>query len=63
MDQYVSDYIVEAKVKDDTKKSDNTAEKIKQIKSEMTRLNNMYQKNRITETEYDKLYDALMRIY
>ena len=59
MDQYVSDYIVEAKVKDDTKKSGNTAEKIKQIKSEMTRLNNMYQKNRITETEYDKQYDAL----
>lgn len=59
MDQYVSDYIAEAKVTDKTKKTNNTADKIKQIKSEMTRLNNMYQKNRITEVEYDKQYDAL----
>ena len=35
------------------------ADQIKQVKSEMTRLNNMYRKERISEAEYDNEYEVL----
>lgn len=59
MDQYITDYIAEAKIEDDKPKNTNVTDQIKKVKSEMTRLNNMYRKERISEAEYDREYDEL----
>lgn len=58
-DQYVSSHIEITKIKNDKKKKRPSANKIKKVKSEMTRLNNMYRKSRINEIEYDKEYVKL----
>jgi DNA invertase Pin-like site-specific DNA recombinase len=59
-DKYVTTYIDSVSVVDAQIKNDKCVkDKIAQIKGEMTRLNNMYQKNRISEEKYDKEYDEL----
>lgn len=59
IDVYMTDYIAEAKVEDDTKTPTNTEDRITDIKGEMSRLTKAYRKNRITEEEYDRDYDKL----
>lgn len=60
LNQYISSYIHSVSVEDNRAKNDtHIKESIKQVKSEMTRLNNLYLKNRITEPEYDKQYEEL----
>lgn len=59
-DKFVNVYIDEANVTDARDKEEaSVKDKIKQIKGEMTRLNNMYQKGRKSEDEYDKEYEDL----
>lgn len=56
---YVNEYISNINI-EDARRRDNGAEaKIKEVKAEISRLNTMFQKNRITEEKYDKEYDAL----
>lgn len=57
--KFMNVYINEAEVTDAREKDNCINEKIAQTKGEMTRLNNMYQKGRKTESEYDKEYEAL----
>lgn len=59
LDKYVTSYIETITVEDKKKKDHGLIEKIKQVKSEITRLNNMYQKSRISEEKYDREYEAL----
>lgn len=59
-EQYVTSYIDNVRIEEvKTKEPSDLKDKIAQLKGEMTRLNNMYQKNRITEEQYDKDYDDL----
>ena len=55
MDVYVSN----VKAEEARVKNTQAAELVKNIKSEMTRLNNMYRKGRIQDAEYDRDYEAL----
>lgn len=58
--EYMNVYIESAKVEDVKSKEPNcVTSRIKQIKAEMTRLNNMYQKGRKSEDEYDREYEEL----
>lgn len=59
LDTYVNAYISDAHVEDAAQKLDVTSDKIKQVKKEMSRLNNMYRKERISEAEYDRDYEEL----
>ena len=56
---YVNDYITEIKVEDNRQVQNNIEDKISKVNGEITRLNNMYRKARISENEYDKEYDEL----
>ena len=58
-EQYITGHIENVKIADSRRKNTHVAETIKSIKTEMTRLNNMYRKNRITDAEYDKDYEEL----
>jgi chromosome segregation ATPase len=55
----VTGYIETSKIEDATVKESHASDKIKDIEGEMTRLTKAYRKNRITEEEYDKDYEAL----
>lgn len=52
-------YITEAKAEENRVKNTQAGEMVKAIKTEMTRLNNMYRKGRIDDNEYDKEYEVL----
>ena len=56
---YMTDYMTEVKVKDNRPVQNNIEDKIAKVNGEITRLNNMYRKARISESEYDKEYDEL----
>ena len=58
-EQYITGHIDSIKIADNRHKNTHAAETVKSIKTEMTRLNNMYRKNRITDEEYDKDYEEL----
>ncbi len=58
-EQYITGHIDNIKIADNRHKNTHAAETVKSIKTEMTRLNNMYRKNRITDEEYDKDYEEL----
>lgn len=59
-DRLVSEYIKVVNIEDAQEKNDTCVKKkIKELKSEMTRVNNMYRKNRMTDDEYDKEYTEL----
>lgn len=58
-DSYVNEYISDVNISDASQKIDNISDRIKQIKKEMSRLNNMYRKERMTEDEYDRDYEEL----
>ena len=59
IDVYMNEYISEVKVADNRQVRDNVADKIAKVNDEIARLNNMYRKARISESEYDKDYDVL----
>lgn len=59
LDDMIKEYITVVKIEDKKEIRDNTEDRIKRIKTEMTRLNNMYRKERITEEEYDIDYEKL----
>lgn len=56
---FVQEYIDVVKVEDTRQVNERAKELITELKSEMTRLNTMYRKNRITEEQYDRDYDEL----
>lgn len=56
---FVTQHIQVLKVDDKTEKIADTGRKITELKGELTRLNKMYQKNRITERQYDSNYDSI----
>jgi len=56
---YVDSYINAAHIEDARVKNNSATDRIKQLKGEMTRLNNMYQKNRISEEKYDREFEEL----
>lgn len=58
-DKYVNSYIETCKVESTVSQDKEITAKISAVKGEIKRLNNMYQKERITETEYDTEYDRL----
>lgn len=59
LEDYMNAYITEVTIEDTRIKNDHVLDKIKQVKGEMTRINNMYRKERISESEYDKEYEKL----
>lgn len=59
LDLLVMEHIEVTKIEDARKQDDCAEQKIKEIKSEMTRLNTMYQKNRISEEKYDRDFEDL----
>lgn len=60
LEKIVCEYIEVVKIEDAQEKNDACVKnKIKELKGEMTRLNNMYRKNRISDDEYDKEYAEL----
>ena len=58
-DQFINMHIENVKVEDARKKNNNAAELVRQIKAEMSRLNTMYRKSRISDDDYDKDYEEL----
>lgn len=59
-DKLICEYIEVVQVEDAQEKNDTCVKnKITELKGEMTRLNTMYRKNRMTESEYDKEYAEL----
>lgn len=61
MDKKMDAYIAEAKVEAVAVKNSAAADLVREIKAEITRLNNMYRKGRMQEKEYDKEYEELER--
>ena len=59
LNEYVRSFIEVIKIEDVRKKDDTAHKKIKDIKAEITRLNNMYQKGRKSEKDYDREYEEL----
>jgi len=59
LDQYINAHIESVKIDDARVKDTHASDKITEIKGELTRLNNMYRKKRISEAEYDKEYEVL----
>lgn len=60
LDSLVNEYVEIVKVENAQERNDNCVKKkIKELKSEMTRVNNMYRKNRMTDEEYDREYAEL----
>lgn len=59
IESYMTDYITNVKIEDNRQVQNNIEDKIAKINGEITRLNNMYRKARISEAEYDKEYDVL----
>lgn len=59
--KYVNDEITSVSVKDASKPHTGLNERIESIKGELSRLNVMFQKNRISERDYDKEYERLSR--
>lgn len=59
MDEKMDAYITEAKVETVAVKNSAAADLVREIKSEITRVNNMYRKGRMQEKEYDKEYEEL----
>ena len=59
IDRLVNEYITEIKVEDNRQVQNNIEDKISKVNGEISRLNNMYRKARISESEYDKEYDQL----
>lgn len=59
-DKLVNEYIEIVKIEDAQERNDTCVKKkIATLKGEMTRVNNMYRKNRMTDDEYDKEYAEL----
>jgi DNA invertase Pin-like site-specific DNA recombinase len=58
-DNLVNEYIDTINIEDARKKDNAAHSKIKEVRAEMTRLNTMYQKNRISEEKYDREYEDL----
>lgn len=58
-DSLVTVYISEAKIEDKRVKNSHAADLVKEIKAEITRVNNMYRKGRMKDAEYDKEYEEL----
>lgn len=56
---FMNVYITESKAEENRVKNTQAGELVKTIKTEMTRLNNMYRKGRINDSEYDKEYEEL----
>lgn len=59
MDEKMDAYIAEAKVETVTVQNSAAADLVREIKAEITRVNNMYRKGRMQEKEYDKEYEEL----
>lgn len=59
LEAYINEHISSANIEDARRRDNGVEQKIKDVKAEMTRLNTMYQKNRINEEKYDKEYDEL----
>jgi len=59
LNEYVTSYMTVISIEDEKEVRDDTEKKIKRVKNELTRLNKMYRKERITEEEYDKEYEIL----
>ena len=55
----INEYITEVKIEDNIQVQNNIEDKIAKVNGEISRLNNMYRKARISESEYDKEYDQL----
>lgn len=58
-DSSVKEYVEVAKIEDARRKDDTVIKKIESVKGEMNRLNTMYLKQRITESQYDATYTKL----
>lgn len=58
-DQYVNSHIEGVKIADARQKNTHAADMVKEIKAEMSRLNTMYRKSRISDEDYDKDYEEL----
>lgn len=59
LDTYATAHIEEVKIQEREQKSAPGTDAIKSIKTEMSRLNTMFMKSRISEEEYDKTYKDL----
>ena len=59
LNEYVTSHITVVSIEDEKEKRDDTEAKIKRVKNELSRLNIMYRKERISESEYDKEYEIL----
>ena len=59
LDQYVNSYIETAKIEDVRKEDKNLDDKIKKVKTEITKVKRMYRKEDMTEAEYDEAMDEL----
>ena len=58
-DSMVTSYIETSKIEDARIRDSHATDKIKELKGEMERTTKAYRKGRITEAEYDKVYDEL----
>lgn len=61
LDVRLRNYIEASKIEDAKIQKTHASDAIMEIKSEMKRLNNMYRKERISESEYDAEFEALER--
>lgn len=58
-DVKVKEYIELGEIEEKKAKNNHAADLVKQLKGEITRLNNMYRKSRISDAEYDRDYEEL----